>query len=249
MTTDDNPVDYRYVSLRLTSNIVQQHVAARSRWRLLLDLKGGPLNIGIRGIDPDYVNRFDLAQRATEAVRDNTGSLEVPGTYIRSTLYLQTCKVIVHHGLEAFNAEVVGFFGDEEVSDVGRVFVALFGSIENFTGRKRKPRFDTEQHPSDAAGLYEILNANREPGDPGIVPEELDDDKTLDTYDSFDSAHGIAYRHNEPLLPVQCFDFLAVVHHYEVGIELNHVLYDLAVLGGPVWIATPRPGPLRAGHV
>jgi hypothetical protein len=244
MVTDNDPVEYLYISRRFTEAIVQQHEAARPSWKLVLDLKGGPLSLGIRGLHPDYINRFDLARRATAAVTSNTGTLEVPGAYVRSVLDLQLCKVVVHIGFEYPNAEVAGFFADQHVVGIGRVFVALFGSIENFTGRKRRPDYDTEKHPSDAAGLYEILNATREPRDVAVDPGHLHDDVELSTYDSFDAAHGIAYRHNEPLLPTQPLDFLAKVHEHSGRIKLDRDVYDLALLGGPVWLATKRPKPL-----
>lgn len=246
MTTDNDPVDYVYVSNRLTRNVVQQHEAARKDWRAVFNLKGGPLSLGVRALSPDYRNRYDLAHRATAAVSQNTGDLASPGTYIRATLQMQLCKVVVLIGFDDPNAEVAGVFADQSVPGIGRVFVALFGSISNLVGWRRSPRLDTERHPSDAAGLYEILNATREPNDPVVDTNHLTDDRLLDTADCFDAAHGIAFRHNEPLLPVRPLEFLAVNLHFETGLQLDGNTYDAALLGAPLWVATPRPAPMTS---
>jgi hypothetical protein len=238
MTTDNDPVDYLYISERQTTNIVRQHEAARPRRRTRLDIKGGPLAVGIRWLSPDYLNQFDLARRATEAVESNTGDLEYPGIYVRGQLDIQTCKVRVGYGFDRMNTAVVGFFSDQEIKGIGRVFVGLFGSVANFASWKRKPKFDTEQHPSDAAGLYEILSTNREPSDPNFDSQELEDDRQLSTLDRFEAAHGIA--------PVRPLEFLAKVHEHERALQISSgPLYDAALLGGPVWVATPTPVALK----
>ncbi|MFZ2056049.1 MAG: hypothetical protein WAV54_01385 [Acidimicrobiales bacterium] len=135
MTTDNDTVHYKYISSRLTREIVEQHEAARPRWRRTASFRVGFASLGLEGLAPDYRNRYDLARRATNAVKDNTGNFNSPGSYLRATMNMELSKVGVHIGfVGTARQEVAGFFADEEVEDVGRVFVFLMGSVTNLTG-------------------------------------------------------------------------------------------------------------------
>jgi len=83
VTTDNDTVHYKYISSRLTREIVEQHEAARPRWRRTASFRVGFASLGLEGLAPDYRNRYDLARRATNAVKDNTGNFNSPGPYLR----------------------------------------------------------------------------------------------------------------------------------------------------------------------
>jgi hypothetical protein len=102
-----------------------------------------------------------------------------PGDYVQDTLDQEFTRVSVHIGFERTNQLVSGIFADEAVEDVGRVFVGLFVSVTNLRGWKPKEKYRSDRHPSDAAGLYEILDASLEPLDSPVRQDYLLDDREL----------------------------------------------------------------------
>jgi hypothetical protein len=244
VTTDNSPVHFEYISQRLTREIVQQHEAARTRTRLSPSLRLGIFTLGLRSLSPDYPNRYDRAMRATQAVRDNTGTIDSPGVYVRARLCLKRCKVAFHQGFENTGSqEVAGFFADEEVSDVGRVFVLLLGSLKNLTGWRAAERLVLDSNPSDAAGMYEILRASLEPNDSKIDHEHLEWDREMSPLTSFEAADRLAHRHDAELRPTRTLDFLAVNHLCASDVDIHGRHYDVALLGAPVWVSSPPPKP------
>jgi hypothetical protein len=144
---------------------------------------------------------------------------------------------------------VAGFFADEDVAGVGRVFVVLLGSITNVTGWRGGDRLQIDRFPSDAAGMYEILMATLEPGEATVDPNYLEwDQEARDAILSFEAAHRLAYRDDTSLKHPRVFQFLAVSHHYEVDVDINHIHYDAALLGAPVWAASPPPEPIASSR-
>jgi hypothetical protein len=122
--------------------------------------------IGIRHLDPDYLNKFDLSRRAAEAVLDNTGTLAFPGEYAREEIDISMGFLTVLMGWEGRSkVEIAAMMAEVEVEGIGRTFVALFGSASNYSGRRPK-NSDEGSIPSDIDGLYGILDATREPNDP-----------------------------------------------------------------------------------
>jgi hypothetical protein len=246
VSTDRSPITYEYISHRLTTESVQQDEASKPRTKTSISLSLKFLTIGREATPPDFSNRYDLAARATEAVVGLTGSLAAPGDYIRDCLSLQFCRPAIHIGFEPPNQVVSGLFADEDVPGLGRVFVALFGSVTNLKGWRRKEAYDSDRHPSDAAGLYEILQASLEPLDSTVDPEELVYEQELSEWDSIDAAYGIVYRHEKILRPKGRFEFLAVNHVYATDITLGKDHYEVALLGAPVWVRTPPPQPVHS---
>jgi len=83
-TTDNDPVEYRYVSKRLVTEIVQQHAAARRRRSWAVSVSTKLVGISVASKHPDGNDYFDLALRAEEAVEEDTGTLEQPCRYIKT---------------------------------------------------------------------------------------------------------------------------------------------------------------------
>jgi hypothetical protein len=244
MATDNDPVDYRYISARLTRELVQQHEAARprKRWTGGMNVHGIELR---RNEEPiNFENRFELAARTTAAVKNLTGTLASPADFVHETMELSFMKVKVHIGFKGTGHQLVaGYFSDLDLPGLGRVFIALFGSITNVRGWRVADDLQADVSPSDAAGLYEILASTLEANDAPIIKRYLKDERQLSAEDRFNSAHGIAFRHNEPLTYSGEFEFLAVNHGLTHDISLDHQHYDVAVLGAPIWIKTPPPVP------
>lgn len=243
MTTDNDPVDYIYISKRLTRELVQQHEAARPRRLTTASFRVPLLSAAFSTLKPDYHNRFDLTRRATEAVSDNTGSLDNPGTYVRATLPMRCCKVVFHLGFEdSGRQEVAAFFADGVTPDAGHVFVALFGSVTNLKGRRAGAKLGIDSHPSDAEGMYEILDATREPSDCRVKGEYLQRDRGNGGREgAFDSAYTVMHRDTQHIEITGIYEFLATAHEFASGIEIHRHRYDVALLGGTVWVASSRP--------
>lgn len=176
MPTDNWPVDFRYVSKRLVTEIVQQHEAAQSKRRFTLALTLRLFSLSFSKLDPDYNNTFDLCRRAAEAVKGNAGTLQYPGLYIRDTLELSTGYMTVLLGWkDQSHVEIAAMSTVCRIPELGSVFVALFGSASNYTGRRVK-KHAAREIPSDVDGLYGLLQATREANDPVIADAYLDRD-------------------------------------------------------------------------
>ena len=246
MATDNDPADYVYISQRLTRETVQQHEAARPLKRTSAGFNLRVVELRREEVPVDFESRFDLANRATTAVKGLTGMLSAPGPYIRETIGLDFMKVQVFIGFENTGRQLIaGYFSDLTLSDGSRVFIALFGSITNVRGWRATDILEADVYPSDAAGLYEILDSAREPQDAPIIKRYIKDGRGLDAIGRFNAAHAIAFRDNQPLRYSGEFEFLAVSHHLVSDVTLNGQHYDVALLGAPIWIRSPQPIPLK----
>jgi hypothetical protein len=240
MGTDRWPVDFRYISRRLVLQIVQQDQATRSRWRFpAIPTPWGPLGLQKNRIDRR--NEFALCRETTEAVRNNTSTIAQSwGEYIRAELDLTMGLMTVLMGWEdASHVEIAAMKAEVNDPEAGRVLVALFGSASNYRGRK--PISDgLAEIPSDVDGLYGILDRTREPRDRKISNEYLDRDTGHSPSSRADTAArllgerftGFREGHFDLLMQSFCID------------ERTKP-YDLVILGAPVWVATPSPGPMR----
>jgi len=241
--TDNWAVDFKFISTRLVTEIVQQYEAAASRhdrsWSA--GIKGIAVSSKKRG--PNFDNRFDLARRATEAVTNLTGTLDVGGDYVRGVLDFHHCITAVHQGWEdTANAEIAILVSDF-VNDGERSFVALFGSVGSYIGHA--PTLPISGwFPSDADGLYRILSSCLEPTDDQVDSVWLADDARHDDLSRFDSALTITEtvdsdRRTEPL------EFLARADTQIHNVHLDGKQFRHVLLGAAVWARTPRPVPLQ----
>jgi hypothetical protein len=232
MGTDRSPGEFRYISSRLVRQIVQQDQGPRSRWSISTF---GFRNFGFQKHPIDYSNDFLLCREATEAVRNNTGTVAHPGQYIQTELDLTMGLMTVLMGWTDPHVEIAAMKAEVNDPEAGKVLVALFGSASNYTGRK--PVSDgLAEYPSDVDGLYGILDRTRESGDPKILDEELDRDLGHDPNGRVDTAVRVLERFKgfgegrfEVLMKCFCED-------------ANTKPYDLVILGAPVWVRTPEPG-------
>lgn len=253
MATDNWPADYIYVSRRLAREIIDQDTAARRTKRLnkvTAGIPGTGMSAEFAAREVDLDNPFELARRATEAVVDLTGSLQSPGPYVRATLDCTWDAIPVHMGWDDdVNVKVAGFFADVKVVDLGGVFFGLFGSASNFLGRV-PTEYRGEWMPSDALGLYRILDHTSEPEDPTVEAELVDDDLRLGAEDIVRQTVTL-FEHARPLYGRGTVEVLAKCYVTEPDIDLSwngNVLkngdngrYGLAILGAPIWVATPEP--------
>jgi len=243
VVVNKSSVTYEYISKRLTGEIVQQYEADQSSKQTSLSWGFKWLSLTRSKRQPDFRNPHDMAKRATDAVSEWTGTLDAPGPYIAGCLRFQFARVMVHLGFEESNQLVAGLFADEELPEIGRAFVALFGSVTNLRGWKRKDAFQGDLHPSDAAGLYEILDASLEPTDSKVDGNYLADDRDFGGWDRFRTARSFVKRSDTILKPSEPYDFLAENHLIATDVDLFDDHYDVAMLGTPIWVRTVAPVP------
>jgi len=93
--------------------------------------------------------------------------------------------------------------------------------------------------PSDVDGLYGILDRTREPEDPAISNEYLDRDVGYAPSGRADTAIRLLGSSRFTGFRQGRFDLLA----QSFCLDESSELYDLVVIGSPVWVATPPPGP------
>jgi hypothetical protein len=240
MGTDRSPVDYRYISRRLVSQIVQQDQATRSRWKLTATISTPVVSLGIHKDPIDFSNELALCGEATEAIRDNTGTIAQPGDYIKAELDLTMGFVTVFMGwVDITHVPIAAMKAQVDDPESGKVLVALFGSASNYTAMK--PTEDgSGGYPSDVDGLYSILDRTQEPGDPEILSERLDRDVGHDRSSRVDTA--IRVLEGFKGLGEGRFE---VLMRYFCGEEVGKP-YGRVILGAPVWVRTPEPGPMGA---
>jgi hypothetical protein len=240
VATDNSPVDYKYISRRLTEEIVQQHEAAKSRSELSLGVQLRVFGMSVKTRKPDFRNLFDLARRATDAVINLTGTLEAEGLYVAGELDLHPCRFPVHMGWERSpNHEVAAYVADAVVGGE-RVFVGLFGSVGNYIGHREEDRLSTGFFPSDIDGLYGILNGSLEPSDPRIWQDYLDDNAQLDEMDVVEIAIRLGTLASADFRSRR-LQYLAKVHIalHDVDVQSEH--FDHVLIGAPVWARSPAP--------
>lgn len=145
-------------------------------------------------------------------------------------------------GADAINKEIAGFFADATLDESGRTFVALFGSVDHYVGRKPTPSDNGFGWcPSDVMGLYAILRATLDETDEAKLDADyLWDDGRQDS----DSRIEVAYRFWRQLkgeFPSEHVTVLAKSFIQRDDYDLGGTHYDTVLLGAPVWIATPLP--------
>jgi hypothetical protein len=245
MGTDNWLVDFKYISTRLVTDIVQQHEAATPRHDRSTSLGIRGSSVSFQKRHPDYDNRFDLALRATEAVANLTGSLEADGPYVRATLNMHRYITIVHQGWkDSANVEIAILASDEKKRR-RRTFVALVGSVGNYIGHAPSEPL-SGWHPSDADGLYEILASSLEPTDELVDPKWLAEDARNDPLSRLDTALAIT-ENIETDLGSEPLEFLARADYQLHNLSYRGERFAHVLLGAAVWACTPGPVPLHLG--
>ena len=238
LLTDRWPQQLHYISRRLVREVVQQDEASRRRTPVNFGVAIGPLSAGFGAKEVDYDNSYDLARRATAALAANTGSLSNLGPYIRATADVRSCWMYVFGGwASSYDQAIATFFVRARTRRGRRVFIALVGSISNYIGHVEEPR-TAGWHPSDAMGLYSILQTVLENTDDGVAPEWLSDDSRYVTAQRFDTAGTLEREFRQRFTPRRQ-EFLAVVHDAVENVKIGGRRYHLGLLGAPLWVASP----------
>jgi hypothetical protein len=220
MVTDRWPVDFRYISRRLVTEIVQQDEATRPRRRPPLTIPLLGMSITFQERDPEMSNPFDLVRRAREAVHDNTGSIDTYGPYDEDEAPLHLCQIKVLMGFEGrHNVDIAAIFTDANIGDAGRCFIALFGSVSNYSHVKPDADPSFGLHPSDASGLYTILDRATEASDPRVDREHLWDDAACGMQTRLEVAHRF-FEGCRGHFPVEHLQFFARAFHRDEDLEL-----------------------------
>jgi len=230
--SDRNPVEYVYLSRRLLTEVRQSDEAVRPPRRRRFRLGPSWASREIESADRDPDNLQALARRSSELVADNTGDLERPGRYFRAQLPL---RLGVFETLLGWRGGAVAtFLGETTSAENGQqIRVVLIGSASNAVGHRPDPT-GSGFYPSAICGLYALLDAVREEGDPEVELDYRIDDLEMDTVARAETAvrlAGDAGRYDLGIV-----DFLAQ------GMIDVDVAADVRVLiGSPLWVATPQP--------
>jgi hypothetical protein len=238
--TDNFPRSYIYISQRLLRERYQQHVAHQPSHRIESQFRPPLFTFELENrADPD--NPFWLARQVTSAVKDLTGSLTEPGTYIRVEMPITWSWLKVYDGISQKGRYRVAWLSGVASTSEGDVFVALCGSLRNYVGISYP---DVERRgwwPSTTGGLRHILAYfSNEEGDTSVLGEHSpDDDDVLvpfRTAHRFSSTLGAGHQIGNALL-----ELLFQVFDYVEDVTLEGVSYRFAYLGTPLWAATAAP--------
>lgn len=244
VVTDNLTRDFRYISKRLVKDIVQQNEAKRSRSATSFTLGWRGFGIAHTRRDPDYRNLFDLVKRATEAVTDLTGTFAYPGTYVHCEVDIVAGYLKVLLGWkDKTHVEIAAMMTEYTDPAVGSVLIGLFGSMSNYTWRR--PKADgLVAIPSDVAGLYEILDQSREPGDPELERERVGRESNVIPEDRADTVIRLLRNRFEGF-PTQRLDMLMKVFYHVDDFSFGGDHFDRVLIGTPIWASTPASLPFR----
>lgn len=240
MLTDRSPSEYLYLSRRLLTDLFMHEEATSSRTRMTFDITVPFLRVHVQRRAPNLDNLRDLARRSSELVSDQTGTIADPGYYIggECQAHLGVFSPLMgwrEGKIACLRIDVAN--GDDE-----RTVVALFGSARNVVGWRGEDELETDFHPSDAAGLYSIIDAARERDDPEVDLEYRWDDAALSDEARADAALMLARAGARR--PVGRVKFLAKVFQEFDQRDLRGESVDRLIVGAPIWVATGDPRPL-----
>lgn len=264
MTGIEMPRRFSYISHRITREIVERY-GARSAGKFRLqsfDVSGGVEGDFVSGSGSAKFDREaietpqDYAVAATGLVASQTGTLFNRDNYIRTILDFNIGSFYVYSGWEnQYNQRVCAIY-TTQIVDGRRVFLGLFGSEANLNILE-KTYSNTGRTPSDADGLYAILQATREPEevqvDSAILSRRYE--VGMPDQERAQSAFSILYPLVEPF-PSRPLDVLLEPHVVLEDVRLHmhrnslqgHGIFDLVIIGAAVWAGTPAPRNFFASH-
>jgi hypothetical protein len=239
------PADLRWVSKRLTREIVDYDTAKRRGYKVTPTARLPGVEVSWERESLETIE--DYAVAAAEIARSETGTLHHPDRYIRMVLdfYLATFEVpFIWDRPE--HQPVATLFATQRVYEVGRVYVALFGSPHNILADMHGEKY-MGRTPSDADGLYRILDDARDAGEARVLPEYLEEEEGYSDERHAELANLVLHGVNRPL-PLRTYDVLAqpyvlLRNHALVNRAGKRVHYDLIVIGTAIWAGTPAVGP------
>jgi hypothetical protein len=184
VSTDRSPHQYAYLSQRLLHLLHEQDAATRSSWRPSKGaLSLGPLQAEAEPRDRQN-NLFGLTDAVTQAVYDQTGTLEHPGLYVRDTMNVRLGVLPVLRG-EAANSEYrMALVLGAPMQDASRIDVILYGSLNNYLGVAAPAEAPPlVWWPSDDVGFERYTRAlaygNEERADFALVDDQYVEESTV----------------------------------------------------------------------
>ena len=152
------PRTFLFLGRRLIRELYSQLEAKRPRWKLNeMQFKPPvlPLEASFTKTQPSEENWYWMAERVTEALEEDTGTVLDPGLYVRAEMTIAWGAVSgwIDPG------EVAWFFGQAETEE-GLAYVTLFGSVENFNGyRPKSPGTWSGWTPSSDKGIQDAIRS------------------------------------------------------------------------------------------
>ena len=284
---DPLPPRFAYVSKRLTRDIRDRAAADNGNFTVTERTNSGELGLPeIGGLSAK------LARESKQERREDTpSSLAVEATAVlrrdqrivaleavdHNDYFRLTCDLYVGIIDQAFawdsgtvgsHQEVAVIYGQAFVAGVGRVFLSLFGSPQNLIPEITKAPLSIPT-PSDADGLYRLLEAARELNELPVQPRKLNDHRQNAMSDEYrvQSAASTLRMISTPL-PARRWDVLGqafwVTKNQEVDFEPNGATltsfgyqgptrdhFDLAIVGTAIWAGVPErmADPRMAGNL
>jgi len=271
VSVDRWPTEFTYASRRILGDIVSQHEATRDN-----PFRIGKLRVGVGAFGTETERRpaeanevFALIRRATQYISDRVGTLDDPelAPYVHAKIHLFSRRVSLWSVWEdKYDHEIATFTACREaLPGLGRVFLALVGSGSNFLGRPQGRQSAALRTPSDAYGLYDIVNECLEANDdptlrPEILRQELDmlGSKRDDRW--FQEVATTLIAKSTSIMPMERVDVLFKPHRVLYDVDLDRwgmrgtdlvpgvrelpgaaaeplERYAVAVIGAPLWIA------------
>jgi hypothetical protein len=152
VATDNFPQTYIYISRRIVRDLYRQHSAHARSVDLEVDVTAPVIGVKARGGQRKGENDYWLAQKVTQYIRDNTGTLLDPGVYVRARMDVTWAEVPFLEG--GYEVARLSCYADTEA---GRAFVALCGSLRNYEGYFPGGDEYRGWYPSRSTGMQRLL--------------------------------------------------------------------------------------------
>ncbi|MDI6106029.1 hypothetical protein QLQ12_46440 [Actinoplanes sp. NEAU-A12] len=236
MTTDNFPQTYIYLSRRIINDLYDQHEAHSRGMEVNVTAKIPGIDLKASG-RKQVDNYYWLARQVTEAVRDNTGTLLDPGTYVRARMEVTWAEVPFLEG--GFRVAWMSCFADTKE---GPAFAALCGSLQNFVGYS-----EGEDHryrgwyPSAPVGMAKLVSSfsgdREDVSGAALWASDSDPEQAIRSALTISSTLGSGHIAGRAELDVlfQVFSW----REYPIGQGSGRV----AMIGTPIWAATCAPIP------
>ncbi|WIM97586.1 hypothetical protein ACTOB_001119 [Actinoplanes oblitus] len=239
MAIDAHPRSYIYLSRRLLRELHQRAEAQKGGVEFSVTAKVPGLDA--RGERRKLENNdYWLARQVTAAIRDNTGTLLHPGTYVRARMEVTWAEVPFLEG--GHRVAWLSCFTDTEE---GPVFAALCGSLRNFEGYASDDDYKARGgwYPSAPVGMAKLVSSfsrgNEDINGAIAWSEEEDIEKAVTTAMTIYTTLGRSHIAGRAELEVLFQVFGRI--DYPEGSDQGRA----AMLGTPIWAATCPPLPDR----
>lgn len=261
---------WTYISKRILGMIWDQHVAASGMKSTDLSVSATTPIPGVglsvaRKLSAGRDNLYWLADRATEAISDLTGTLEEPtgAPYVRGTGVLRWGQLPIAYLMEGEEVDISEFeytiawlTGDIRLRDGSRIFVGMGGTIHNYIGFD--PGDGTGHYgwfPSSPHGLANIVRAfgkfKDEEADTQLAyassaPKREYDDGLCTSSEVVQDAIFASKRLEEGWWVGEApKEFLMQVFFEEHDYDSGQRVYRHALVGTPLWVRDPQPRPIE----